>query len=147
MAKRGPYNDLNTDKRVRFWDHMIARHPGEEAYARRTKDGMRWHRLFDGRVVVSLAIGIDFVRVFVRGDRGCAPSTVTDWLEPRQRELSEVFGTPMRSPGESGRFFSSRLDLDMNDERNWDRASDFLHERAALYESTLKRALDRGKLR
>lgn len=144
MVKRGPYNHLNTDQRVRFWDHMIARHPGEELYAQRDKNGMRWHTLLGGRLIVSLAIGIDFVRVFVRVDRGSDPSAVDHLLRPVAMRLPTRLGVPLRSPGESDKFFSNRLDIDMNDETNCNRAADFLHEKAQLYEQTLNEALSRG---
>jgi hypothetical protein len=144
MEKRGPYNDLNTDQRVRFWDHMIARHPGEERYARRDKNGMRWHKLLDGRLIVSLAIGIDFVRIFVRGDRGSSPSVAQHLLESRVKRLSEDLGVPLRSSGESDKFFSHRLDIDMNDENNWDRAADFLHDTSQRYERVLTETLGGG---
>lgn len=144
MVDHGKYDDLNTDQRVRFWDHMIGRHPGEERYAKRDKNGMRWHKLLDGRVVISLAIGVDFVRVFVRGGRGDDPAVVESLLAPAAMRLSAALGEPMRGRGESDKFFSNRLDIDMNDEIHWNRAADFLHEKAQLYERTLTEKLGQG---
>ena len=145
MVDHGKYDDLNTDQRVRFWDHMIGRHPGEERYAERDKNGMRWHKLLDGRVVISLAIGIDFVRVFVRGGRGDDPAVVESLLAPAGMRLSAALGEPMRGRGETDKFFSRRLDVDMNDESNWDRAADFLYHAAQLQEATLLATLSAAR--
>lgn len=138
MVAHGPYNDLNTDQRVRFWAHFLARHPAEADYAKTTKDGMRWHRLSGGELVISLAIGLDFVRVFVRGERGAEASMVEARLLPAAPGLAALLCVPLKSPADRDKFFSSRLKLDMNDEGNWDQAADFLWDTSQRYEQALR---------
>ena len=87
-------------------------------------------------LVVSLTTGIDFNRVFVRGDRGAKASEVRKRLGAKEEELRAAFGVPLAG-AEKDRFFSDRLDIDMMNEANWDRASDWLWERSQAYEAAL----------
>lgn len=132
------YNDLKTDVIKRFWLHMFGRHKGEMLHGKAQPVGARWHVLPELGCCISLTTGIDFVRVFVRTAEGGKPAKLRERLERWQDELLPEFGVPLRSPGESDKFFSSRLDLDMNNENNWDQAADFLWEVSQRYENALK---------
>lgn len=135
------YNDLKTDVIKRFWLHMFGRHKGEMLHGKAQPVGARWHELPELGCSISITTGIDFVRVFVRTLGSGKPSKLRERLERWQDELVLALGAPLKSPGESDRFFSKRLDLNMNDESNWDTAADFLWETSQLYESALKQTL------
>lgn len=141
MVKRGPYNDLKTDVIKRFWQHMIRRHREEIRHGLPQPVGARWHALPELDCCISLTTGIDFVRVFIRTMEGGKPVKLRERLERWSEELSPVFLVPLRSPGESDKFFSNKLDLDMNDESNWNEAADFLWETSQRYEDALEQTL------
>ncbi|MES0179688.1 hypothetical protein NKJ86_13955 [Mesorhizobium sp. M0025] len=135
------YNDLKTDVIKRFWLHMFGRHKGEMLHGKAQPVGARWHDLPDLGCRVTITTGIDFVRVFVRTPEGGKTSKLNERLARWQEELVPAIGAPLRSPGESDRFFSKRLDLDMNDQGNWDAAADFLWETSQRYEKSLREIL------
>lgn len=135
-----PINDLNTEQRVAFWAFMLDRHPQEWAYANPNKEGMRWHWL-DHDLVVSLAIGINFVRVFIRGVENADPHAVAALLEPFLATLPQALGAAFASKGEADRFFSNRLDVDMTDGANWAAAADFLWGIGQRYEGVLAQVM------
>ncbi|WP_193178045.1 hypothetical protein [Oricola nitratireducens] len=141
MVTRGPYNDLKTDVIKRFWQHMIRRHKGEMVYGLAQPVGARWHALPELGCCVSITTGIDFVRVFIRTIEGGKAAKLRERLAHWQDELIPILDVPLKSPGESDKFFSSRLDLDMNVEDNWDRAADFLWETSQRYEKALRETL------
>lgn len=144
MVKRGPYNDLKTDVIKRFWQHMIRRHREELRHGLAQPVGARWHMLPEADCCISLTTGIDFIRVFVRTTEGGKPAKLRERLERWSEELVPVLGVTLRSSGESDKFFSHRLDIDMNDETNWDRAADFLHDTSQRYERALTETLGAG---
>ncbi|WP_095204717.1 hypothetical protein [Mesorhizobium carmichaelinearum] len=131
------YNDLKTDVIKRFWLHMFGRHKGEMLYGKAQPVGARWHAMPELGLAISITTGIHFVRVFVRTMEGGKASKLRERLTHWQDELLPALGAPLKSPGESDRFFSSRLDLDMNDEGNWDAAADFLWDTSQRYEKAL----------
>ena len=129
-------NDLPTKDIKRFWQHMIRRHDGERVYCPLMPQGMRWHPV-DGRDLnVVITVGIDFIRVFVRGEESANPSQVAKKLDSIMEAVSATVGVPMRT-GEKDRFFSKRLLIDMNNEDNWDEAADWLWDQSQQYEKAL----------
>lgn len=137
------YNDLKTDVIQRFWLHMFGRHKGEMLHGKAQPVGARWHAVPALDLAISITTGIDFVRVFVRTMEGGKASNLRERLRHWQDELVPALGVPLKSPGESDKFFSNRLDLDMNDEGNWAAAADFLWETSQLYEKVLGATLGR----
>ncbi|MFD2053738.1 hypothetical protein ACFSQT_11785 [Mesorhizobium calcicola] len=141
MVKYGPYNDLKTDVIKRYWQHMIRRHREEIRHGLAQPRGARWHAIPELGLEISITTGIDFVRVFVRTMEGGKSSKLRERLTHWQEELVPALGAPLKSSSESDRFFSSRLDLDMNDEGNWDAAADFLWDTSQRYEKALRETL------
>ncbi len=139
-----PINDLSTTTILRFWKHMMARYPDEWRDGKPKPEGMRWHELDEIDLVVSLTTGIDFIRVFVRGPRSAKAANVRKKLVMKEENLVADLGCPL-SGSERDRFFSSRLDLDMTNEANWDRAADWLWERSQTYEAILRAAFPRSR--
>lgn len=138
------YNDFKPEQIIAFWKHMIMRHRQEMEWGAANHDGMRWHELDAVGFAISLTVGIDFVRVFIRGLENAKAGEIKKRLEPWADKFELELGAPLKS-GESNKFFSSRLDLDMTDTANWDEAADFLAAKAPLYEATLFKAFERKR--
>jgi hypothetical protein len=134
MSKK--INDLPTTTIRKFWKHLISRHSEELRHGLAKPEGVRWHYLDGLPIVISLTTGIDFVRIFVRGEENADHTTVMKILSPRADEMQTALGAPL-SGGEKGRFFSRRFEVDMMNEANWDKAADWLWDRSSDYEAAL----------
>ena len=134
-------NDLKTPVIKKFWQHMIRRHRDEAFHGLAKPEGVRWHELEQVGLVVSLTVGLDFARVFIRGPENQKASQVRERLERWDAELGPLLKAPLRTPGESNRFYSLRYGADMNDEEKWNEVSDFLFETAERYETSLLNVL------
>lgn len=138
MAKK--IEDLPTKTILAFWKLMIARHPNEFHHGKAKPEGVRWHYLDRLPLLVSLTVGIDFVRLFIRGEENADHSALQKYLAPWESDLVPLLGVPLKT-NEKGRFFSSRFDTDMTNIENWDDAADWLWKRANEYEASLTAVL------
>lgn len=129
--------DLPPDEILRFWEHMVARHPAEREHAPLTKEGGRWHTHRDRGLVVSLSVGARFARVGIRGSRGSKLDDARKLLEPRTAELEAALG-PSIDDRDEDRLFLDRLGLDLTDGSNWDHAADWLYLRGQAYDFAIR---------
>jgi hypothetical protein len=115
---------------------MIVRHFEESRHGLAKPEGVRWHSVDGLPLVISLTTGIDFVRIFIRGVENADHAAVMNLLTPWKDKLQSALGVPLAS-GEKGRFFSSRLNINMMDRAKWDEAADWLWKRSSDYEAAI----------
>ena len=127
---------LDVPLRRAFWEHLIARYPGEADYLPLHDDFARWHHISED-FQLTLSIGLKSIAVFIRAYNGGAASDVEQILAPHQDELERQFGVPMHHTANKVGFFERRRPIDMTDRANWNRAVDFLWYTSQLYEKTL----------
>lgn len=123
--------------RQRFWNYVAQRHPGEVRpdYA----GGNVNHTVEKTGLQISQYVMIDGgVGVFLttrRGDDSDLRSRVAPYLEPLRKALEE------RSPQDNlklSEYGGMSLTIDSQNEANWDRMADWLHEKRTIYEDVLR---------
>lgn len=124
-------------RRQAFWDHAVQRHPGS-GLTPASSPG-RWVPTGVADVVISAWVGEHSVGVFLRGGRGRGEATLEQVLIPNAAALAARLGVEL---GEAAYPFASRLEIDLADRSTWDRATDWLAERIALYAAAARHVLE-----
>ena len=120
-------------RRLAFWTHLAERHP--DLGTARAATSSVWLPLAGGYALV-LYKAVERVGLFVRGARG------TD-SEAARLELAEhMTQFPGRLGVEPDGFdLSEAFAIDTLDEENWDRATDWLAERAVVWQASFQTVL------
>lgn len=113
-----------------WWTHFLNRHPseGERAYAL----SVRWTAIPGTPLYASQFISDGAVGIYIRGDRGVAPSETLRLLEPFTEQLTERLGVPI-GPTSKPYLFTNRFKTDTRDRGQWDAMADWLHAETARY--------------
>lgn len=125
-------------RRQDFWNRAIARWP--ETGLTPGQSSSRWIPTGIGELVVSAYVGSNRVGVFLRGGRGQGETVLADILIPHSATLAEALRVEL---GSTQFPFTSRLELDMTDPANWDRASDWLADTIHHYLTAVHSVLQR----
>lgn len=126
-------SDLATERRA-FWNHYLQRHPEDsDRGAVVTGAGSIWLR---PRKEIGLVVAIyrskNGVGVFLRGPRGTGPAQVRARFAPVSDRFVTISG-PINNMGDDENHPHDGLQIDTTDPVNWDRATDWLHERAMAF--------------
>jgi hypothetical protein len=127
--------------RLRFWEHLLTRHPEQEEWDGRSATSSHWRQVPNTDIWVSIYISKKEVGLFVRGWRSTDREVVFRQLEPHQENLEKSLGVPIGNGGKSGYFFSQKSIGDLTDESCWSEKVDWLHQMQDLYVSNLKEVL------
>jgi hypothetical protein len=123
-------------RRQDFWSHAVKRHPSSGLTP--GSSPARWVPLGTLDLVVSAFVGQQSVGVFLRGGRGKGQSVLADVLTPNALPLQAALGVEL---GSADFPFTSRLELDMTEPANWDRAADWLAEQIERYAVAVRSVL------
>lgn len=126
--------------RQAFWKHYFGRFPSEGDSATPYAAQARWRRIPEHQLILTQFIGYQSVGVFVRAARNGDQTTAFDRLARHSGELAERLESSLEN-GASRHFFAKELKLDMREQSNWDRASDWLKSEADQYETVLREVL------
>ncbi len=127
--------------RLRFWEHLLTRHPEQEEWDGRSATSSHWRQVPNTDIWVSIYISKKEVGLFVRGWRSTDREDIFRQLEPHQEVLEKSLGIPIGNGGKSGYFFSQKSTGDLTDESCWSEKVDWLHQMQDLYVSNLKEVL------
>ena len=127
--------------RLRFWEHLLIRHPEQEEWDGRSATSSHWRQVPNTDIWVSIYISKKEVGLFVRGWRSTDREVIFRQLEPHQENLEKSLGVPIGNGGKSGYFFSQKSIGDLTDESCWSEKVDWLHQMQDLYVSNLKEVL------
>ena len=127
--------------RLRFWEHLVERHPEQEEWDGRLATSSHWRQVPNSDIWVSIYIAKKEVGLFVRGWRRTDIEDIFRQLEPHQEVLEKSLGVPLGNGGKSGHFFSKKSSGDLTDETCWTEKVDWLHQMQDLYVSNLKEVL------
>lgn len=123
-------------RRQDFWAHAAAKYPASGLTPGQSSS--RWVPVGAQNLVVSAYVGGNRVGVFLRGGRGQNESALAEVLLPNADALATSLGVELGSPEFP---FTSRLELDMTDPANWDRAADWLVAAIERYAAAVRRVL------
>lgn len=126
--------------RSRFWARLLERHPSEGEAGKGYAASSRWRAIPGIGLVVVQYISKGGVGVFVRGERGVEPEATSERLAPFAERLTDRLGAEFNEQSDNF-FFIKKLQLDTQDDKNWDRAADWLKTEADRYVQTLQEAL------
>ena len=127
--------------RLRFWEHLLTRHPEQEEWDGRSATSSHWRQVPNTDIWVSIYISKKEVGLFVRGWRSTDREDIFRQLEPHQEVLEKSLGIPIGNGGKSGYFFSQKSTGDLTYESCWSEKVDWLHQMQYLYVSNLKEVL------
>ena len=127
--------------RLRFWEHLLERHPEQEEWDGRMATSSHWRQVPDSDLWVSIYIGKKEVGLFVRGGRNADIENIFLQLEPHQEVLEKSLGAPLGDGGKRGYFFHQKSSGDLTDETCWSEKVDWLHQMQDLYVRNLKEVL------
>ena len=127
--------------RLRFWEHLLTRHPEQEEWDGRSATSSHWRQVPNTDIWVSIYISKKEVGLFVRGWRSTDREDIFRQLEPHQENLEKSLGVPIGNGGKSGYFFSQKSIGDLTDESCWSEKVDWLHQMQDLYVSNFKEVL------
>jgi len=127
--RAGDTSDL-ASRRREFWQHYLTRHPEDEDFGIQvTGSPSNW--LAPRKAIelyVSVFLAKKGVGVFLRGPRGTTPAEVQARLAPHAARFEELVGG-CQQLGSKNNHPVDELKIDTENRENWDRASDWLHER------------------
>lgn len=126
-----------TEFRRSFWTRYVERHPSEGVA---TSGSNRWRQVAGMDLLISMWVSADTVGLFVRGKFGVPAETTAARLAPHAVQISQASGAPFNETSNNF-FFLKRLDIDNSNDKNWDRATDWLKAEADRYEAALKTTL------
>lgn len=124
-------------RRQDFWAHAAAKYPGSGLTPGQSSS--RWISVGVRDLVVSAYVGGNRVGVFLRGGRGQGEAVLADVLLPNAEALATALGVEL---GNTDFPFTSRLELDMTEPGNWDRAADWLAGEIGRYLTVTRQVLE-----
>lgn len=127
-----------TPWRKQFWDRYAAKYP---SLANDRGGGgagsARWRDVPGTDFVISRWISHKNVGVFVRGDRGVAWESISQFLQDDLEKLEQQLGVSANAG--SGYQFLKYADVDISQHNNWDAAIDWLEAETIRYTEVFSR--------
>ena len=125
--------------RQKFWNHVAQRYPedGRTNYA----SSYIYHPVGDTGFQISMYVTYRSVGVYLTkssGDDSDTQGVIANYLEPLREALANRFEhDEFKLSDKFSDYACAYLRIDSNDEANWDRMTDWLHEARAVYEDVL----------
>lgn len=114
-----------------FWQHYLNLYPDDGLLGVQvTGSASNWLASNkEADLFVSIYKAKNEAGVFLRGKRGVSPSEIQARIAPRAAEFEELAGG-CRHVGKEGSHPGDQIEINTEDESNWDQISDWLHKRA-----------------
>lgn len=132
--------------RQAFWRHYLERYPEDgKLGVKETGSPSNWLTPEgDTQMIVSIYRAKDGVGVFLRGLRGVTSAETQARLAPYAQEFERLV-SGCRCIGDDGSHPGDDLHVDMENPKNWDHASDWMHDRAHAFLSAATRLFDNSE--
>ena len=119
-----------------FWNHLSGRYP-DVGVPRNTAGSSVWIGAPRADLVVAPYVASGGVGVCIRGRRNESRESVKEKLARYTGPL-QAAGLDISNPTNWGTYAYRNLDINTQDRGNWDRATAWLHENIAEYQSILE---------
>ncbi len=128
--------------RKEFWSHYLNLYPEDERLGLTINhSSSQWLRTDDiGEYVISIYLAKNEVGVFLRGNRGVAPSDIQESMKPHMDRFISFVGD-LHRVGDPNHHPIDILKLDTREKENWDKAVEWLHNRSHSFLNGLSEVL------